>query len=343
MSVTIQESKILSALQKAVDVGLVEERFSVAGCEVVLRNLRPEEFTSIISECKDLEDAEYLYAFQLGHVCRALAEIDGLDLRTVDFVETEVVEGKGTASKTKTITLERHEWVKRKIFQTWGREALSTLYRKFVDVLNKAEAASVEGIVFVVPDEAAEDRLHRLLAELKATTEELPDDVSDRFLEEVGLTRKAKSDAEAAQGLEQKMASLASLSKPVQEVVVEPEVLVEAPVEALKVDPSELMRRRVPLTKGLEVQPPAREPLVRESPVVPVREVPSGRAAEIAALEAESLSLPGAAEIPARMNRDEIPELVGRTPKLDPSQVSAIIDQPPTAGINPRYRPPPRP
>ena len=72
------------SLQKAKGVGLVEERFTVGDCEVVVRNLRPDHYEDILADCKGLDDVGYLNAFQIGHVSRAIIELNGQDFRDVE-------------------------------------------------------------------------------------------------------------------------------------------------------------------------------------------------------------------------------------------------------------------
>ena len=186
---TVQEDRILEALAKASNIGLVEEPVTVMGCNVVMRNLLPEEYLAITREVEGLADTDFLFAYQMGHICRSVIEIGDLDLRTTEYVETEVLDKENPGAKTK-ISLERHEWLRRKVLSTWGREALSTLYRKFADVLQKADDLSVDGVQFVVPDETAEDKIRRLVLELKAAEEDLPEELVNKVLGENGYMHK---------------------------------------------------------------------------------------------------------------------------------------------------------
>ena len=85
----VSAKQLNEALAQAKSVGLVEEKFKMGDCEIAVRNLRPEEYESVVQECKDLEDLAYLNKWQEGHVCRSIIEINGVDLRDTDFVEVE--------------------------------------------------------------------------------------------------------------------------------------------------------------------------------------------------------------------------------------------------------------
>lgn len=315
--VTLQENKILSALQKARGVGLVEESFTVAGCSIVLRNLNPDEYTQILEEIKELEDSAYLYAFQMGHLSRAIVEVAGVDLRNIAYVESSDEQGKNVA-------YERHEWLRRNVISTWSREAIATAYRKFLDVTHKADIAATEGVTFVVPDENPEDQVKRLLGELKAVGEELPKDVFERLIDLEGFVKKTSREEISA--VEQKFATH-------QEATVSPE---------------DLMRTRKPLNQEVlaEAYQEPVSPKKMPSQVEPVRlpELPveaRRRAAEIAELEAGALNLPTGVVVAERP--EERPVLASHVSRIEPATLAQAIDRPPVAGINPRYRRPTTP
>ena len=137
MARKLQAKKITGALQKAQRVGEVEERFTVAGCEVVLRNLRPEEFSAVVTETessrKDLTTSmpskKAIYAgLWLNLTVRSLREYDlvEVDVEEPDPVTKQLVQ--------KTVTLERHQFVHDYVIATWSREVVDVAYRKFLDV-----------------------------------------------------------------------------------------------------------------------------------------------------------------------------------------------------------------
>jgi hypothetical protein len=342
---TIAEDRIRDALARACNIGFVEERFTVMGCSIVMRNLKPEEYQSVVDETRDLKDVEFAYAYQMGHVSRAIIEVGDLDLREVEYIETDVPDPKNSGQK-KTVNLERHDWLRKKVLSTWGREALSTLYRKFADVLQKADDKSVEGVQFVVPDETAEDKYRRLIGELKEAEETLPDELVQRILQDNGYSHQitveelAAAQAKLGGGEIKKEAEAAVVTAKLEPSVAEalrtPEgraAVAEAvgPAspdlpgsEGPRPDPRELMLRRKPLNV---------------EPQVPQQTALSPKAREYAALEAQAELLNGPGSPPQPTRPQNVPEL---SRPMDRTPTAVVVDPPPPAGINPRFRPPPR-
>ena len=126
------------SLKKAQNVGIVEERVQLFDdCEVAVRNLRPDEYESIHAEIKELDGMPYLFGFQKGHVKRAIVELNGQDLRDVQFVEDEEDDVK-RPGQMKTIKLELADWLDKNILSTWGKEAIYIVYRKAAEIAKKA-------------------------------------------------------------------------------------------------------------------------------------------------------------------------------------------------------------
>ena len=350
---TLSAKKIDEALKRARDIGLLEERFEICDCELVVRNLRPDEYENILSSCKDLEEVAYLNQFQLGHVSRAVCELNGINFRDVDYVEVEEDDPK-KPGVVRTIKMERHAYLEKHVIKSWSKEALFSAYRKVGDVVTRAEAKAKENITFMTPDETADDRFRRLLGDLKEAEEDLPTEVVTRLLEEHGYANKitleeARAAMERADRLAQEQAAARQAPpsmEPVQgastpnpeamQAQAAPEPLPAAPPPALMPtvaqQAEERMRQRTPLNQQPVVVPAA--PLVTPPP----QEVGSlSRAREIAALEGvDPSAVPPPVARPA-----EIAELRSQ-PKVDPVQANTILDKPPSGGLNPKYRPPQR-
>lgn len=355
---TLSARNLTQALSQARNVGLVEEPFVVADTSLVVRNLRPDEYDSIYKECQGLQDVEYMNTWQLGHVCRAIVEINGVDLRDTQFVEDEVPDEK-RPGKTRTLKLELHDFLRKNVCSTWGREVLFIVYRKVADAVEAAEKKSQEGITFRIADESAEDKFRRLIAEAKEVENDVPERLRDGILAEHGYTRR--STIEEYQKAEEKLSSVAETP------VAETPVVEEPPVEEPHVEPPQagppsaerlahLLRTRVPMN-----QQPAEEamPMPQTTPIQPqITAQPqagppptpsatqaslSGRAAEYAALETSADSVGVLSGAPLPVKATEVPELrLGSNPKMDPQAAIGIIDTMPQGGINPRFRPPSR-
>lgn len=376
---TISAKKITDALAKARNVGIVEESFTIDDCTLTLRNLRPDEYTAVLAECKELEELDYLYGYQKGHVARALVEINGLSLRDVDLVEVEEDDPKKPGT-VKTVKLELHAYVRRMLLDSWGKEAIFNAYRKFGDVVKKAEDKAKEGITFILPEESPEEKFRRVLGELKEIEDDIPGVLIDKVLDDYGFMRKStaeeikaameKADKLAREQREQEGAQSppddgegSGTPPPAAAAPVAPPPPPAAPPPAappVAAAPEDLMSRRQPLNRALPVDPhqalQARvaQAQAEQPPANATAPAVLTKAAQIAALEADAgldahpelthLPGPGGVQVPiAPANREEVAELRSKGQEaVDPKAFHQIVERGPSAGINPRYRPPSR-
>lgn len=353
------------SLQKAKGVGLVEERFTVGDCEVVVRNLRPDHYEDILADCKGLDDVGYLNAFQIGHVSRAIIELNGQDFRDVEFVDDEEPDPK-KPGQMKPVKLLLHRWLEVNVLSTWSKEAVYVAYRKVGDVVEKAEKQSKEGIQFLVSDETPEEKFRRVAGEMMELRDEVPPAIVERVLDDHGLMLKTTAE-------EAKMAMEAAN-------VLAREQIAKEKAEAAAVEPPEpeppapvpdIMRTRQPLnTAPRDIQrpdaPPPQNivPAVRQQPVLPADAVAAhaiqgpavigsaaARAAQMAALEMDADqvgALDGEPQQQVAYNlatgqMSQVPMLEHKQEQSDPKQAATIIDQPPRVGLNPHFRSPRRP
>lgn len=316
-------------------MGLVEEPVTIGDCEFVMRSLRPDEYDAIIEECKDYEDIAYLHAYQKAHVCRAIVELNGVNLRDTRFVESEEDDPK-KPGQTKTVNLELHTWINKNVLSTWGREAISAAYRKLGEVVAEAEKKSKEKIVFRAPQETDEEKFRRILGEAREASEDLPEDLVVRILGEYGYEFKT-TEAEVKAAAE-RLADVPAPPEPEPEpVAAQPE-----PEPPPAQTPEEIMRSRQPLTHSiadgrvpqvLRTPPPDLEPAARPL-----------RSAQIADLEGDIATTAPVPPAPAGVTRPtEVATLERKVTPVDPKAIAGIYERPPTGGINPRYRPPTRP
>lgn len=198
-------AEVTQALARAQGVGIVEEPFTLMGIPLVVRSLRPDEHAAIIADCKDLDDVDYLNAFQKGHVSRALVEIDGCDVRGLEYIEEEVIDEK--TRKPKKVRHLTHRWITDKVLSTWGREAIYVAYLKVADAITTANKRSREGVQFVEPIETPEETLRRQLGELAEVWPEVPEALLDSVLKDYGLQRVSTSEE-----VEQALGSVQHLS-----------------------------------------------------------------------------------------------------------------------------------
>lgn len=368
----LQAKRITEALKKAQRVGEVEEQFTIAGCNVVLRSLTNEEYEAVNKVSNELEELEYIDSFKKEHICRSICELNGESLREYDFVEVEVEEpdprSPGLMVK-KTVNLEKPTFVLNYVLATWSREAIDTTFRKFNDVVAKSERAAVEGVEFTIPDETPEEKFRRLVLEAKELEGQVPFELVTRILNEVGYVSKAsQEELEAVQDRLAQVAvdmpveepvptlqeALGSIPEPapkhqprdIAEPVLARQSRPQLPVDSNQPDPEALMRSRTPLnqvaipTPTLAVQPP---PAMQARPVIPASPGVLRKAREIEQLEGvvnPDLDRP-TIEGGTRMT-EGIPELSENISRVNPQEAERIFDQLPVAGINPRYRAPNR-
>jgi hypothetical protein len=337
----LQAKKLKASLEKARGVGRAEEPVTIDGCPIVLRSLSADDYEAIAAESKDLEEIAYLHAFQIGHVARAIVEIDGVDLRDVNFVEVEEELPDGTS---KSVKLERQAWIRDHFLKTWSREAIFSAWRKLAEVLVQAEEKAKEGIKFTIAEETAEDKFRRILGEMIESTEELPNDLVAKILDEQGLM--LKSSKEELETARDKLAGIGEV-----------QTSEEAPSPAEPATPvvqnaESLMKSRVPMNQGAVEVPtpppqtvvasatrPAQVPAAIRDAAVPTQSL--SRAAQIAALESGLGDAPGVTGTPPA-SKVEAVEIRRQAPG-DEKGVRSILDRPPSAGLNPRYSPPRRP
>jgi len=328
---TLSARNLTQALSQARDIGLVEEPFVVDGVSVIVRNLRSDQYDGIYKDCQGLSDVEYLNAWQMGHVSRAICEINGVDFRDTKYIEDEEQDPK-RPNQTRTIKVELHSWLQKNLLASWSRETLYICYRKVADAIEAGEKRAQEGVTFKSVDETPEDQYRRLIAELKEIEAEVPEKILEGVLRDHGLVRRSTVDEfEAAQ----------SKLPPVQEAPPKA-TSPSSPPSAERI--AQLLRERTPLNQAPNPVVAAPQP-VAAPPVQPVsapHAAPLGRSAELAAIEGEMGTLEGVPFQATNLQpQTQMPEVrLGSGTRLDPDAAKAIIDTPPVGGINPRFRPP---
>jgi hypothetical protein len=284
---TISAKKITDALAKAKDVGVVEEELTIDDVSIVLRNLRPDQYAALYQENNEREGIDSLYAFQLGHLCRSIVEINGVDLRDVEFVEVDepvldpktgdpVIDPQTHEPKVKKVRLERHEYVATYVLKRWLKEALQVAWRKFGEVLKSAEDKAKEGVHFLLPEMTPEERFREAIGNVREVIEEVPKAIVESVLEEAGLMRMSTA-AEIQRALEKtdKLASElgATSGSPIEgttSAAPPPEQQATPPQQQPVMDPrvrpatpQEIMARRTPLNRdAVQVPSPVVQPVM---------------------------------------------------------------------------------
>ena len=338
---TISAKKLNEALSKAKNVGIVEESFTIDGCDLVLRNLRPDEYAAVLQECQGFEDIAYLNAYQKGHIAKAIVVVNGVDLHDTQLVEVEEEDPKHPG-QIKNVKLELHAYLLKFVISTWSQEVVRSVYLKFGDVVALAERKAKDGITFIVPEETDEEKYCRLLLEAQSCQDDIPDTLVDKILDDLGLMRKStaeevKAAMEAADQLAREQAEKEqqikqSQEQPSPEPIPEPQE-VRQPLNKAPgtppVDPHQTLQQVIAARQA------SSQAVHQEAQADAVA---ASRAAKIAALEA---GVTPEEAVPVFAQPTEPVELKKQAP-IDPNEVSKILDRPPAAGINPRFRPPQR-
>jgi len=180
----LSSRSLKKSLQKAINVGIVEESTTLEeGLTITLRNLRPSELTEILKEVKELDsNVEYMTAYQILHVARALVQINDTDLRDQKYVLLD-------EDTTKPVKVELHRYLADQVLSTWSQQSLFVAYRKFADVLELADQRSKAGVTFLVPEETQEQKYRRLIQEAQAIESSIPDSLVESTLREFGMLR----------------------------------------------------------------------------------------------------------------------------------------------------------
>ena len=345
---TIAAKKLHDALAKARNVGLVEEAFTIESCDLVFRNLRLDEYSAAIQDCNGLEGTDYMNAYQTAHICRSIVEVNGVDLRDVEYVEIEEEDPK--TNRPKKVRLELYKYLLDNVLKTWGKEAIFIAYRKFGDVVEMAERKAKEGITFIIPDETDEEKYRRLLLEVKELEGVLPTSLVDTILSDSGLVRRASQEelarveeraSQLAKDLQQEPSGspedeMIRLTREAKAEDEEEEAYEPMPQETpppptprtRPVDPHATLQQAIANRRASEPAP--RPEPVQQSPQRLDEPKPSNRAAEYAQLEAEAFNL----------HPESATEVIEVKPK--PQAEVLRVDPPVVSGINPRFKAPPK-
>ena len=320
----IDGKKLKDALAKAKNVGLVEEAFTIEDCELVLRNLRQDEYNSILQDCDGLDGMAYLNAYQRGHIARSIVSLNGVDLRDTAFVEVDEDDPK-RPGQTKTVKHELHAYLNKQVLGTWGKEAIFTAFRKFGDVVGAAEIKAKQGVTFVLSDERDEDKYRRLLLEAQECEEAMPQSMVTSILDELGLMRK--STADEIKAAMTKTDELARAQAAADQAAADQ----ARPSAGRPMDPHLTLQQVIASRTPVPVV--AAQASQDTSPALK-------RGAEIAALEGAADSH-GLIEV-YRPDQPQGPVEVRKREPFDASGLATILDKPPSAGINPRFKPQPK-
>lgn len=345
---SISARKLQDSLARAREIGIVEQDVEIEGTKIILRNLRPDQYEAAMAECKETTDLEYLNNFQKSHISRAIAEVNDVNLRKVDFIEVEEQDPK--TGKERVVKVETHAYLRQNLIDHWPKEVVFIVYRKFMDAVAEAERKSSEKVTFITPDETAEEKIRRLVIEVKELEGNIPDQVFDNILADSGLMRKLS--LEAGRSIEEilsKAKEVADKTTTVGDTQKEPpapQSEVAPPYVVPTVDVEQRLKERVPMNRQaapvqVQVEQVPRPPTPVSAPFSAVAPAAASRAAQIAAMEDidPSLSAIQQAVPGGTLRPSQIPILTGQqSDRIDTAKVVGSVDRPPKPGLNPLFR-----
>lgn len=195
------------ALASIEAVGHEELTFQVGGDEgvtVTLCLVAPEEEVEVQRYAQEAIDAgedgnaakdaamEFLDRWKYGLLSYAIVQIDNLDFRDVEYVET----GE-TLDNGKAIRKPKHVVVRNLIRKLWKRPILNRVFHKYTELQERAESKAEKVIEYTPSELGAEiERLEERLAALKAEQEAQQQAKEDPVSAQIrGTNRMAAQDA----------------------------------------------------------------------------------------------------------------------------------------------------
>ena len=153
-----------------------EKKVSLSGVEVTLRPLTPLEETEVQKLLPDVTGSpsvamEFADVYRRETLCRAIVEVNGMDLRSTTHVETGETLPSGLPIK-----ITKEEAVNR-LIEKWSRPVLSKLFEQYTKLNEEIEENMDESLKLNTEDTKAKvDNLETRAEELKRP--EVLDDLS---------------------------------------------------------------------------------------------------------------------------------------------------------------------
>jgi hypothetical protein len=327
----MKASRLKAVLEKARNAGQVEESVTIAGLDLVLTSLTAQTLATIHDELKDVSESAYAVEYQIEHVCRAIVEVDGTNLREAGFIEVDAPEPGAPIVK-----VERHQWLRDNLVSTWSYDMVQVAFRKVLDVIASATQLANAGVQFKVEAESDEEKFRRLLGDLKEAGAELPADMREAILREEGLLLAAsKSELDDLRERAKTWTDPGDDAAPVE---------VEEPPAPPPRAPSQLVQAAA-ATRDEAPEPPAQRVPLNQTPIrdpVPVN-LPDQHAAaanwrpnapppdQVHDLSKRSARFSAIAAV----ETDAV--VMQPDPRVDQDGVRTIVDKPPVAGVNAKY------
>ena len=192
-----------AVLAPLAEVGKDEREFLVEGHKITVRPLLPHEEVSVqrfaVDSLEDVEKAEtdedaamtradaldYFDRFRIEVIAHSMVEINGTDLRVVDFIPTGEVTSTGVEVK-----VPRYEAMRKIIRDSWSRTMITTAFTQYGELIETLSRKADDVAELSETDLAAEiDRVKHRLRDLRGSMENrakgdsgIPKEQIDKFV-----------------------------------------------------------------------------------------------------------------------------------------------------------------
>ncbi len=247
------------AFEKAKKLSCVEEPLMICGVNLVLSNLRPDQYSLIDSELGVMSDDDFTFkrVFHELHLAHSIVELNGVDLRNTRYIETDSVDDK----TKKPVKVELVSFLRKEILASWSQEAIDVAFAKFTEVVVKAEKVAREGVVFSIKDEDPDDKIRQHLDDVLELSKDMPEELFERVLQEKGFTiRTTRSDLNQVDDV---LSDISKESEPNESLAEDLGQFVEPHTDAVQQPLEEVqskMEVRQPLTSKVVIPNPSVEP-----------------------------------------------------------------------------------
>jgi len=147
-------SDLKSAFQPLLDVSHKEKIVEVAGVSLTLRTISPKEEADIqnslpvISEGEEGASAmEFVDVFRKETLSRSIIQVGELNLRQIEYVETEDKTSSGVSVKV------RKEEAVHQMMEGWSRPILTSVFNSFTDLVEELEQ-ELNSILLISPSDS---------------------------------------------------------------------------------------------------------------------------------------------------------------------------------------------
>ncbi len=181
---TLSLKVLAAAITKIESIRDLEHSCEVQGVQITLRPLQPEQEVEVQEyvapawrESRDEQAnmADFMDRLRLATLSHALMQIGDVDLRGVEYLQTDEVDENGNS-----IVLPKQDALRQMLALEWTRPMLSQVFSQYGKLLDKLEARASSAVAYDPVDLDTEiERLERRLVDLRDAKEKADKPSSD--------------------------------------------------------------------------------------------------------------------------------------------------------------------